>query len=63
MPLIWILGLLGAVGIFILGLDYLVTGESSATFTALAAVPLIGAILLMIFRVVRGHYDDALNEP
>lgn len=63
MPLVWLLGVLGVVMLGIAALHYLVVGEADWSFYSLAAVPLLGALLLVCFRVIRGHHHDALNEP
>lgn len=62
-PVIWLLGLLGVVGIFMAGLHYVVTGESNRSWYGLAAGPLLSALVLILYRVVRGHFHGALDEP
>jgi hypothetical protein len=62
-PVIWLLGLLGVAGIFIVGLHYLVSGESNQSWSGLAAVPLLSALALILYRFIRGHFHHALDEP
>lgn len=62
-PVIWLLGLLGLAGIFIVGLHYLVTGESHQSWYGIAAAPLLSALALLLYRFIRGHYHHALDEP
>ena len=62
-PIIWLLGLLGFTGGVFSALHYLVAGAANWPAYLLAAVPLLSALLLLLFRFVRGHYNSALEEP
>ena len=62
-PIMWMLGLLGFTGGIFSALHYLVAGEASWPAYLLAAVPLLSALLMLLFRFVRGHYNSALEEP
>jgi hypothetical protein len=62
-PVVWLLGVLGAAMLGMVALHYLVVGEADRSLYALAAVPLLSALLLVCFRVIRGHHHASLNEP
>jgi hypothetical protein len=62
-PCIWLLGVIGVAGLLIIALEYLVNGISNSTLFLLWGSPLACAVLLLLFRFIRGYFDDALNEP
>lgn len=62
-PVIWILALLGLAAVAFGALHYLVVGEASRTFYALAGVPLLSALMLALVPMIRGHHSQTLDEP
>ena len=62
-PIVWMLGLLGFAGGVFSALHYLVAGEANWSVYLLAAVPLVSALILLLFRFVRGHFSRSLDEP
>jgi ABC-type multidrug transport system fused ATPase/permease subunit len=62
-PVVWLLGLLGFAGVIFSALHYLVVGEANWSVYLLTAVPLVSALILALFRFVRGHFSPSLNEP
>jgi cell division protein FtsW (lipid II flippase) len=62
-PVVWLLAVLGVVMLGIAALHDQVVGEADWSSYSLAAVPLLGVLVLVCFRVIRGHHYDALNEP
>lgn len=62
-PLIWLLLLLGASALLFAAVYHSVTGDAGYAFFVWAALPVLVALLLWAFRLVRGHYSSALNEP
>jgi len=62
-PVVWLLGALGVVMLAIAALHYLVVDEANWPLYSLAAVPLLSALMLVGFRVIRGHHHPSLDEP
>lgn len=63
-PVIWVLAVLGVVGLLMAALHYVVAGEANwSMYAMIVLVPVLSAVLLMLFRVLRGHHHPALNEP
>lgn len=62
-PVIWILVVVGMAGVLVGALHYLVTDETNLSFYLFAAVPLLSALMLALFPLIRGHHNRALDEP
>ena len=62
-PAIWLLGVLGIVALCAVSLHRVVGGEADGLLWSMAALPLLAALLLVVFRLVRGHFDGDLDEP
>ncbi len=50
-------------GVLIITLECLVSGTNSSSLSLLWVSPLACAVLLLLFRFIRGYFDDSLNEP
>jgi protein-S-isoprenylcysteine O-methyltransferase Ste14 len=63
MPAGYLAGALGLLGVLAVALHYSVTGtpwlEVAGLALSLVAIP----CALQVYRVLRGHYSDSLNEP
>jgi hypothetical protein len=62
-PVVWLLGALGVIMLAGAALHYLAAGEANWPLYSLAGVPLLSALILLFFRLVRGHYYSSLDEP
>ena len=63
LPLAWVLGALGLLGLLASGLHLLIYDEwpyqVSGLFVALTSLPFV----LIVIGFFRGHYSDRLHEP
>lgn len=62
-PAIWLLAILGVAALCAVSLHFVVTGTAERSLWGVAALPLLVAVVLAFFRLVRGHFDADLDEP
>ena len=62
MPVAWLLGGAGAIGIAGLGVDYYIHGRWEETFFIAAAVLAAIPLLLLAVRFLRGHFSSRLRD-
>ncbi len=63
MPVAWIIGLAGLIGVAALGLDHQIHGrwEHEMFLVCLGAIAV--PVLLLLFRAARGHFNASLRDP
>jgi hypothetical protein len=62
MPVAWLIGGAGALGMAILGVDYLVHQRWDETFFGIAAAVAATPLLVLLIRLLRGHFNPRLRE-
>lgn len=63
MPAGYLVGALGLLGVLSVMLHYGMTGVAWTEVAALSLSLFVIPFALQIYRLLRGHYSDSLNEP
>jgi hypothetical protein len=63
MPVAWIIGLAGLIGMGALGLDHQIHGRWEHGMFLLCAAVTAVPILFLLFRFARGHFNTKLRDP
>jgi hypothetical protein len=63
MPAGCLTGVLGLFGVLAVALHYSVTGMPLLEIAGLSLSLIVIPCVLQVYRVLRGHYNDELNEP
>ncbi len=63
MPVAWIVGLAGAVGMGAITLDYSIHGRWEEGAFIASAIAASVPVLTLLFRFLRGHFSDQLRDP
>jgi hypothetical protein len=62
-PIIWLLAAASILGLLLAGGHYFVAGNFDRTIWGLVPTPFVVAILMVLFKQVRGHNHPGLDEP
>lgn len=63
MPVAWIIGLAGLIGMAALGLDHQIHGRWEHEVFLVSGVVTAVPFLFLLFRFVRGHFNTKLRDP